>query len=454
MINCLCWRRHGKLSSLSTTLCLWPGHPAVWQRVLRKGQDRFRRVLGGKSPATLPRRLSQLTRFAKWAREEANRLPFPLTSELIKNYIRYLRNIGSGHTAFKGFAEVLKFEKHVVGLSALDSAWVSGIIRAAQQQKPLRKQSTTLWTWKPCSFWRCTSAIWRSLWLIALLQGFSFFAIYSRARYGDLRRIAKIIIDEVSESNESSLGFIEMLSESHKMRATGNRLGAHLPLIAPTKGLSEIAWGREFIKISRLAGLDIGDWCQSRPLAPAPTQVGDWTDRAVTTLEVGMRLRGIVAKCTDFDPTGFTPHGCKATTLIMLSKYGASLDDRLVLGHHQLHNGALEVYSRDLQSAPLRVLEHSLWPFLPRHDKIWIVYTCRKSSYFEGTSCGRCQSSAHDSRWMIFRNFRRELHLPICQCRVPRCCLTLRRTLRHPQEPMTATTRRIRCWRGHKGDGS
>ena len=110
-----------------------------------------------------------------------------------------------------------------------------------------------------------------------------------------------------------------------------------------------------------------------------------------------MRLRGIVAKCTDFDPTGFTPHGCKATTLIMLSKYGASLDDRLVLGHHQLHNGALEVYSRDLQSAPLRVLEHSLWPFLPRHDKIWIVYTCRKSSYFEGTSCGRCQSSAHDS---------------------------------------------------------
>jgi hypothetical protein len=353
-------------------------------------------VLGGKSPATLPRRLSQLTRFAKWAREEANRLPFPLTSELIKNYIRYLRNIGSGHAAFKGFAEVLKFEKHVVGLSALDSAWVSGIIRAAQQQKPLRKQSTTLNvnTLQFLEMYLCNLAF-------ALIDRFAagvfLFAIYSRARYGDLRRIAKIIIDEVSESNESSLGFIEMLSESHKMRATGNRLGAHLPLIAPTKGLSEIAWGREFIKISRLAGLDIGDWCQSRPLAPAPTQVGDWTDRAVTTLEVGMRLRGIVAKCTDFDPTGFTPHGCKATTLIMLSKYGASPDDRLVLGHHQLHNGALEVYSRDLQSAPLRVLEHSLWPFLPRHDKIWNVYTCRKSSYFEGTSCGRCQSSAHDS---------------------------------------------------------
>lgn len=278
-------------------------------------------------------------------------MPFPLTSELIKKYIRYLRNIGSGHAAFKGFAEVLKFEKHVVGLSALDSAWVSGIIRAAQQQKPLRKQPTTLnvKTLQFLEMYLCNLAF-------ALIDRFAagvfLFAIYSRARYGDLRRIAKIIIDEVSESNASSLGFIEMLSESHKMRAAGNRLGAHLPLIAPTK-----AWGREFIKIERLAGLDIGDWCQSRPLAPAPTQVGDWTDRAVTTLEVGMRLRGIVAKRTDFDPTGFTPHGCKATTLIMLSKYGASPDDRPVLGHDQLHNGALEVYSRDLQSAPLRVLE-------------------------------------------------------------------------------------------------
>lgn len=317
-------------------------------------------VLGGKSPATLSRRLSQLTRFAKWAREEANRMPFPISSELVKNYIRHLRNLESGHTAYKGFAEVLKFAKHVVGLdcdlSALQSAWVSGIIRAAQQQRPLRKQSTTL-NVKTLQFleaYLCNPAF-------ALVDryaaGVFLFAVYSRARFGDLKRVARIIIDEVRDASEGSLGFVEMMSESHKMRATGNRLGAHLPLIAPIKGLSEVAWGREFIKVSRLAGLDISDWQHSRPLLPAPTQIGDWTDRAVTTVEVGKWLHGILAKCSDFDPQGFTPHGCKATTLIMLSKYGASSDDRLVLGHHQLHKGALEVYSRDLQSAPLRVLE-------------------------------------------------------------------------------------------------
>eukprot|EP00435_Cladocopium_sp_Y103_P001278 s6442_g1.t1 len=68
-------------------------------------------------------------------------------------------------------------------------------------------------------------------------------------------------------------------------------------------------------------------------------------------------MRGIMANCADFNPTGFTPHGCKATTLLMLSRYGASPDDRFILGHHQINRGALEVYARDLQSVPLRVLE-------------------------------------------------------------------------------------------------
>lgn len=73
-------------------------------------------VLGGKSPGTLTRRLSQITRFVNWAHKDAKRESFPVSAELIKNYIRHLRNNGAGHTAFKGFVEVMKFMKHVVGL--------------------------------------------------------------------------------------------------------------------------------------------------------------------------------------------------------------------------------------------------------------------------------------------------------------------------------------------------
>ena len=39
------------------------------------------------------------------------------------------------------------------------------------------------------------------------------------------------------------------------MRATGNRLGAHLPLIAPIKGLGARAWGKDFVNLSKEVGL-------------------------------------------------------------------------------------------------------------------------------------------------------------------------------------------------------
>eukprot|EP00435_Cladocopium_sp_Y103_P020847 s37_g5.t1 len=201
-------------------------------------------VLGGKSPATLSRRLSQISRYVRWATNDAKRLPFPVTSELIKNYVRHLRNEASAHTAFKGFAEVLKFMKHVVGLdcdlAAFESAWVSGVIRSAQQSRPLRKQSTTL-NVKTLQYLENFLCNQEHSVIDRFAAGVFLFAIYSRSRFGDLRRIAKIIIDPATEESEGSLGYIEMHSASHKMRATGNRLSAHLPLIAPIKGLGERA---------------------------------------------------------------------------------------------------------------------------------------------------------------------------------------------------------------------
>eukprot|EP00435_Cladocopium_sp_Y103_P042781 s2110_g11.t3 len=320
-------------------------------------------VLGGKSPATLSRRLSQISKFVGWASNEARRLPFPATAELIKNYVRHLRNNGAGHSSFKGFVEVLKFMKFVVGLdcdlSAFDSAWVSGVIRSAQQARPLRKQSTTL-NVKTIQFLESFLCDHNKSLVDRYAVGVFLFAIFSRARFGDLRLIAKIFVDSVEENSDGSLGFLEMHSSSHKMRATGNRLGAHLPLIAPIKGLGPRAWGHDFVEVSKKVGLNLCEWSNPKPLLPAPTQIGDWTDRAVTSTEVCKWMHGVLRQCKDFEPEGFTPHGCKATTLIMLSKYGASPDDRLILGHHQLQRGPLEVYARDMQSAPLRVLERML----------------------------------------------------------------------------------------------
>ena len=236
-----------------------------------------REVLGGKAIATVPQRLGQLGQYIKWATEEARRPPFPVTSELVKNYVRHLRNHDATFSKYTGFLETLKFSKYVVGLEcdleAFKSAWVSGIMRAAGQNRPLRRQSTVL-------------TVDALLFLEALLEdsqvagvdryavGVMLFATYSRARFGDLKSIASILIDEVPPNKEESIGFLEMHSASHKMRATGNRLGSHLPLVAPLKGLGPTSWGKTFIKIGKEVGLDMGKWDPYCPLLPAPDQMG------------------------------------------------------------------------------------------------------------------------------------------------------------------------------------
>ena len=156
-------------------------------------------ILGGKSPATLTRRLSQISRYVKWATEEAKRGPFPATAELIKTYVRHLRNSDAGHTAFKGFNEVLKFMHHVDGLQcdlgAFETAWVTGIVRSAQQARPLRKQSTTL-NVKTLQFMESFMMDDRRAVVDRYAVGVFLFAVYSRARFGDLRRISYAIVDE------------------------------------------------------------------------------------------------------------------------------------------------------------------------------------------------------------------------------------------------------------------
>ena len=105
-------------------------------------------VLGGKAVAPVKQRLGQLGRFIQWSTADAKRPAFPVTPELIKNYVRHLRNQDATHSNYFGFHEALKFAKFVMGLQcdlgAFETAWVAGIMRTASQTRPLRKQSQVL----------------------------------------------------------------------------------------------------------------------------------------------------------------------------------------------------------------------------------------------------------------------------------------------------------------------
>lgn len=192
----------------------------------------------------------------------------------------------------------MKFMHHVVGLdcdlTAFNSAWVCGIIRSSQQSRPLRRQSSTL-NVKSLLFLEMFLADQKRALVDRFAAGVFLFAVYARARFGDLRRISRAIIDEVQENADGSLGFIELHSDSHKMRATGNRLGAHLPLIAPIKGIGARAWGRDFVDVAKQTGIDFKVWKHGSPLLPRA--IGDWSGRAVTTSEVDKWLKGMMSQC-------------------------------------------------------------------------------------------------------------------------------------------------------------
>ena len=81
------------------------------------------------------------------------------------------------------------------------------------------------------------------------------------------------------------------------------------------------------------------------------------SDRPLTTSEAIRWIRGIILRSGLPDVSSVTAHSAKATMLSMLSKVGAPPEHRLILGHHSLKSyGSLEVYARDVQSAPLRTL--------------------------------------------------------------------------------------------------
>ncbi len=142
------------------------------------------------------------------------------------------------------------------------------------------------------------------------------------------------------------------------MRSAGNKVGLPLPLVAQVKGFSKHAWGRTFISVAKKVGLDLGSRSPG-PLLPAPCADETWSDRYLSNKEISKCFRTVLADKGAVDLDSLTPHGCKATLLAMLARYGASEEDRAILGHHvgKTKSSSVAIYSRDLQAGPLMRME-------------------------------------------------------------------------------------------------
>ena len=196
---------------------------------------------------------------------------------------------------------------------------------------------------------------------LGLFDGFAadsfLFAIYSRARWSDLRSRRAFDVD-VSLQDGSPCNFIGFSTFSHKTAAQVARYGLPLPLVAPIWGLDAPPWALAWQRIAKEAEIDFSDLYQG-PVLPAPLKNGKWGARSVSSKEASKWLVAILNKL-DGPVEGVSSHSLKCTTLSWLAKAGSNESHRLILGHHSSGRGSLEVYSRDLLAAPLRTLEDVL----------------------------------------------------------------------------------------------
>ena len=216
-----------------------------------------RTALGGKSASTLRKRAGQVKRFMQWGlKEDPDALLFPLTLFDTRRYFCYLKETSAARSVFSGWLECIGFLVHVIGVEAdpnihLDPI-IRGTIRGLNATRARRKQSRPFLVSELVRLEEFLMCSTNSL-VDRYICGCVLFAVFARARFGDLRDIEQFIEDVPEDHPES--GFLEVHSASHKMRSAADGLGLALPLVAPVRGFAKGLWGVH----ARLAGLAFGE---------------------------------------------------------------------------------------------------------------------------------------------------------------------------------------------------
>lgn len=323
----------------------------------------LRVLCGSRSPNTVAKRATSLVNYCMWHRGFFYRKPpFPLDSEDIAEYIWEKHQDGMPYSTMAGFIESANFAVHVLGLplkrpdAPMISAFTRGVMEKAATNRPVRKQARPLKVAEVIILEKMLND--ESLDIYDRYAAGAFlFAVYARCRWSDLRCIHGCELD-IDCSNDKLVGFISFSTFSHKTSAQVAKHGLPMPLIAPIWGMCNPPWAMTWKKVAEMVSLDFSNFVRGAVL-PAPNKDGKWGHRSVTTDEATKWLLELM-KPHGGDLDNVSSHSLKATTLSWLAKAGCDPHHRTILGHHSSGKGSLEVYSRDMLSAPLRTLEEVL----------------------------------------------------------------------------------------------
>ena len=224
----------------------------------------------------------------------------------------------------------------------------------------------------------------------AVIAGAACFAIFARARIGDLRKCQVEPVLDLAKDNVN--GFLETRFRDHKTARPGSR--SAMPITAPMLGVLDEPWGPAWRAVRASLGLDAA---AQQTLLPARGANG-WLAVHFTTTEFASAFRALLLRhgYTHAQLVQIGAHSCKITTLAWLARYGAAKEPRKMLGYHALREDkAMDSYSRDSMAGPLRILtgmltdirEHRFDPDSTRSGAFPVAAPPAPSSSSSSSSC-------------------------------------------------------------------
>ena len=225
----------------------------------------------------------------------------------------------------------------------------------------------------------------RSVW------GFVLFMTYSRFRAKDAARIP---IEPYLESN-SIQGLIVTTTLSHLMKngQRDERRGIEMTITAHAVGLTGKRWGKEWLRLRELQGLDAVTWGRLQPNIDHKWQPLEGT--TMTADKVTWLIRQVASEMemTSAEISKMSSHSCKPTWLTVLSKRGIQEEIRRRMGYHASGRAqCVELYARNTWTHPMRILGAVLEEirsgifrpdrthserYLPGYEPFQIVFDCQ-----------------------------------------------------------------------------
>ena len=309
----------------------------------------FAHLFSGRSAVTVKKRCYSVMRLCDYL-EDAGQ-SFPCTERAFYDFLcNEQRNLAPA-SRLKGYMQSINFVRHVMAVDELEPLTASARCKGACHGDILQEkvQASPL---KVSELKRIHDLLYtcEDQW-VCMFCGAVLMAVYCRARWGDLMRAVRVILDY---DRDDTLQFLEARTGRHKtMRAQLHR-HEFLPMVAPCHGVDGKNWGTVWLSV-RVA-LNI-EWPPDGLVMPAPGILGQVTNRPLETQECAAWLRKLVQLENPSADRRISSHSLKSTFLSYAAKRGIGIPERLQLGYHTSSFQMGMVYSRDGAAASILVLE-------------------------------------------------------------------------------------------------